>query len=132
MKTLNQLTEQEYSQLYSSGELWDKYPAATGDKRKDLDCCITLQKLHKRLNDLYSEWYKDRNSAITNKILEKIQDLYNNNFLQCLQNEGLNLETAQIVQNICYEHGHSAGYSEVVNYAFEFIDIARRIIEANK
>ncbi len=38
MKTLNQLTELEYSQLYSSGKLWDKYPAATGDRRKDLDC----------------------------------------------------------------------------------------------
>lgn len=132
IKPLNQLTELEYLTLMSSGDLWNKYPAATGDKEEDLDCFMTLTKLQKQLNDLTSEWYKTGvSSARTSEIQTEIQNLYNNNFLQCLQNEGLNKETALIVQNICWEHGHSAGYSEVVNYSYQFVDFAKRIIRAN-
>lgn len=130
IKPLNQLTPEEYNKACLSGDFESKYGQPCSWDYKE-DCLMTLEKLNKQLNDLYSEWYKPTKPKDPESY-KKIQDLYNNNFLQCLQNEGLNLETAQIVANICYEHGHSAGYSEVVNYAFEFTDFAKRIIEANK
>lgn len=56
---------------------------------------------------------------------EKCTRIYEENFHKILKNEGLNDTTARLVESICWEHGHSAGYYEVVNYAYDFVEFAK-------
>lgn len=64
-------------------------------------------------------------------VQKQIVELYNNHFLECLKNEGLNEETAKLVASISYEEGHPAGYGEIVNVSFGFVEFAKNIIKAN-
>jgi hypothetical protein len=134
-KPLNLLSQEEYQKLVAAGLLWDKYYNATGDPKMDLDCFVTIGKLIKKMQEIggqiYHCKYPEENSK-RQELGNQIVKLYSENFLITLKNEGLNEETARIIESICYEHGHSAGYSEVVNYSYEFVNFAKRIIEANK
>ncbi len=132
LKPLNTLTQEEYQKLVASGLLWDKYSNATGDLKTDLDCFVTISKLSNLLKRNYDGLQGDALVEGIKKYRSESADYYNKYFIQALKNEGLNQVTAQIVESICYEHGHSAGYSEVVNYSYEFVEFAKKIIEANK
>jgi len=44
----------------------------------------------------------------------------------------LNQQTYDLVYNVAYDRGHSAGYDEVANYMIDYADLAEKIIAANK
>lgn len=57
MKKLTELTQEEYSKACLAGDFESNYgQPCSWDYKKD--CLMTLEKLNKQLNDLYSEWYK--------------------------------------------------------------------------
>lgn len=47
-----------------------------------------------------------------------------------MEEYGLNETQAQMVFSMAYEHGHSAGFSEVLNYVEEFGGLAGKILAA--
>ncbi len=117
-KSLNQLTEEEYNALLDSGMLWEHYPTASGGGYIT-DCLISLWKL----SDLIRE--SQRN-------VKQSGALMGHYFHKALLLEGFNEKTANLIEYVSYDRGHSGGNAEIMNEALTLVQFVKEILEANE
>ena len=91
-----------------------------------------LETLQRVLNCLTNTWYNEKDNLYKNQILAIKSKLYSQCVLDSIINEGVTKEQAQLILSESYDRGHSAGYSEVVSYCFDYIDFTKKIISTLK
>lgn len=95
------------------------------------DLNLSLSDIRDILSDIYSKLYdfQKKNAKLEEyQYLRELEGKIYNLTYKSIQNEGLTLKQAQTIMGLAYDHGHSAGRSEVVNYAIEFTNFAKEIL----
>lgn len=93
---------------------------------------LNLETLQRILNDLTNTHYNTKDRLYRDQIYAIKSKLYSQCVLDSIINEGVTKEQAELIISESYDRGHSAGYSEVVSYCFDYIDFVKKIIETLK
>lgn len=93
---------------------------------------LDLETLQRVLNNLFLSYYNQKDTLLKEQTYAILHKLYDQCIVNSVIREGVTKEQAGIIISEAYDRGHSAGYSEVISYCFDYIDFANRIIRTLK